>query len=252
MVQSMPSRRGLMRSGVLAALLFMPVGLFAAWFGAWDAFSARELQYRLLGIVFMFAAITIGAATTCLFHPRWSRTYCREAAVLAGMAGVGVGIYLLAMQLTAPGTSTGWSFSLAAIPWAAIVVASLGAVGLAWRATARAATDLPHDAVPADEGVKADSATRSEGSRGMRILAKGFVSLGVSASLLWGAAQFWYTNQYLPGTVDAALSISSELKELPLSGAKTGDRIFVGRIAIKNVSTTKVQVVSSVYSVVRV
>lgn len=49
------------RRGVLAALVLLLVGLFAARLGIWDAVSARDLQYRLLGTMFTVAGITMVA-----------------------------------------------------------------------------------------------------------------------------------------------------------------------------------------------
>ena len=159
---------------VLAGLLFVPVGLFAAWFGGWHAIFAWDTQYRLLSSMCAFAAITMVAAATCLFHPRWSRSYGREAATLAGAVGIAVGCWLLMVQLNVPEARAG------RLPWsAAIVLASVGAVWRARGATRAAAEQLAHDAdvAPASAGQQ----TRSRLWVGARLaggsVRKGFARL---------------------------------------------------------------------------
>lgn len=88
--------------------------------------------------------------------------------------------------------------------------------------------------------------------RGPHALITTLASLGLTASLLVGFAQFWYSNEYLPGAVGVALNITTELKEQAPSNTRADLRTFNGTLKVKNISTTKVQVVSSLYYVARV
>lgn len=219
-----------------AAVLFGAVGVFASWVGVLDLLSAADLQYKLIGLAYAVAGLVLLAGSAVLARESWRRKRGRVAAVAAGGAGVFVGGYLLLMQYRAPGLSPrrlppfpAWA------PWAAIVVVSLAAAVLGWWSTrAHAAEQLTWGAV------------------GGRLLAG-----GLSITVLFGGVQWWYTQQYQPGTIAAALTVTTELRPVPATagenaGEPSNAHMFEGTITVKNVSSTKVLIVTSLYQVTRV
>jgi hypothetical protein len=220
----------------VAALLFGAVGVFAAWVGMLDFLSAADFQYKLIGLAYAVAGLVLLAGSAVLARESWRRKRGRVAAVAAGVAGVFVGGYLLLMQYRAPGLSPrrlppfpSW------VPWAAIVVVSVGAAVLGWWSTrTHAAEQLTWGAV------------------GGRLFAG-----GLSITVLFGGVQWWYTQQYQPGTIAAALTVTTELRPVPATaGENAGEpsdaHMFEGTITVKNISSTKVLIVTSLYQVARV
>src|SRR4030095_14798021 len=76
-----------------AANVLLPLGLFAAILGAWDASSARGDQERLLGIIFALAGAIMLAAGVSLLTRTWRDEWGRPLGIIAGAAGVIVGGY---------------------------------------------------------------------------------------------------------------------------------------------------------------
>jgi hypothetical protein len=83
-------------------------------------------------------------------------------------------------------------------------------------------------------------------NQGWSILAKGLASLGISAGLIWGVVQFWYSNQYVPSTFGAALVISPTLTDV---GQLQGLRRLTAEVTIKNTSSTRIRAITSLYKV---
>jgi hypothetical protein len=220
----------------VAAVIFGAIGLFASWVGLLDFLSAANLQYKLTGLAFAVAGLVLLTGSAVLVRDPWRRTHGRVAAVAAGVAGVFVGGYLLLMQYRAPGLSPSRLPPFPAwVPWAGIVVASVAGALLGWRSTKdHAAEQVTWTVV------------------GGRLFAG-----GLSLTLLLSGVQWWYTQQYQPGTIAAALTVTTELRPSPATTAESaGDmpnpHMFEGTITIKNVSDTKVQIVASLYQVTKV
>jgi hypothetical protein len=217
----------------VAAVLFGAVGVFAFWVGVLDFLSAADFQYKLIGLAYAIAGLVLLASSAVIAREPWRRKRGRVAAVAAGVAGVFVGGYLLLMQYRAPGLSPRRLPPFPAwVPWAAIVVVSLAAAVLGWWSTkAHAAEQLTWTAV------------------GGRLFAG-----GLSVTVLFGGVQWWYTQQYQPGTIAAALTVTTELRPAPATagenaGESSDPHMFEGTITVKNVSSTKVLIVSSLYEV---
>ena len=238
-VSAPPDPRG---GGAANALL--PLGLFAAILGGWDATSARGDQERLLGIIFALAGLTMLAAGVCLLTRTWRDEWGRPLGIIAGAAGIVVGAYFAVSQMGYPGsTLLGIQIGHHRIFWFGIALIAAAAVAI-WR--------LPRPDSPATANARSDRDTaegRDTASKRARTVATVLASLGALATLLFGFLQFWYTNQYLPGKGGAALTATAELKELQ-PGDQTGRfRIFAATLKIKNIGNTKAQILSSLYTV---
>ncbi len=220
----------------VAAVIFGSVGVFASWLGLLDFLSAANLQYKLIGLAFAIAGLTMLAGSAVLGREPWRRTHGRVTAVAACVAGVFIGGYLLLMQYRAPGLSPNrLPFVPAWVPWAAIVVVSVAAGVLGWRSTKDHA---------------ADQVTWTAISG--RLFAG-----GLSLTVLFGGVQWWYTQQYQPGTIAAALTVTTELRPAPAMteenvGETSDPHMYEGTITIENVSDTKVQIVASLFQVTTV
>jgi hypothetical protein len=75
--------------------------------------------------------------------------------------------------------------------------------------------------------------------------------------VLFSGVQWWYTQQYQPGTIAAALTVTTELRPAPATTGENPDgtsdpHVFEGTITVTNVSSTKVQIVASLYQVTTV
>jgi hypothetical protein len=217
----------------VAAVLFGAVGAFAFWLGMLDSLSAANFQYKLIGLAFAIAGLTMLTGSAVLARKPWRYTHGRVTTVAACVAGVFIGGYLLLMQYRAPGLSPSRVPPFPAwVPWAAIVVASVAAGVLGWRST--------KDHV-------ADQVTWTAISG--RLFAG-----GLSVTVLFGGVQWWYSQQYKPGTIAAALTVTTELRPAPAMteenvGETSDPHMYEGTITIENVSDTKVQVVASLFQV---
>jgi hypothetical protein len=220
----------------VAAAPFGSIGMLAFWVGLLDFLSAANLQYKLIGLVFAVAGLIMLTGTAVLVRERWRRKRGRVAAVAAGVAGVAVGGYLLLMQYRAPDLSPSRLPPFPAwVPWAGVVLASVAGALLGWRSTKE----------HADEQLT------------WTAIGKPLFAGGLSVTVLLGGVQWWYTQQYQPNTIAAALTVTTELRPAPASSAESaGDmpnpHMFEGTIKVKNVSDTKVQIVASLYQVTRV
>jgi hypothetical protein len=165
----------------------------------------------------------------CLFHRRLRTTWGLTFGTLGGVAGVGVGLYLFISQL-------GYPYEERLILWSLVVLSSVLAVML-----------LPKNRpIPADHDASIPSETTSLPVRRWSTLTKALASLGISAGLVWGIVQFWYSNQYVPSTLGAALVISPNLKEV---GRLEDMRLFTAEVKVRNTSNTKVRALTSLYKV---
>lgn len=220
----------------VAAALFGAVGAFASWVGLLDLLSAANLQYKLIGLAFTVAGLVLLAGSAVLVRDTWRWKRGRVAAVAAGVAGVFVGGYLLVLQYRAPDLpGSRLPPFLTWAPWAVVVVASVSAAVLGWRST---------------EDHAADQVTWT--AIGGRLFAG-----GLSVTVLFSGVNWWYTQQYQPGTTAAALTVTAELRPAPATAqGKTDDapepHVFEGTITVENVSSTKVQIVASLYQVTTV
>lgn len=227
-----------------AANVLLPLGLFAAILGGWDASSAQGDQERLLGIIFALAGFTMLAAGVCLLTRTWRDEWGRPLGIIAGAAGVGVGLYFAVSQLGYPGaTLLGIPIGRGRVFWFGVTLMAAAAVAI-WRLPRpdSAATTHGGSLGVTDQG-------QDGGSRRARTVATVLASVGALVTLLFGFLQFWYTNQYLPGKGGTALAVTSNLKELE-SGHQTGmNRIFAATLKIKNISSTRTQILSSLYTI---
>jgi hypothetical protein len=226
-----------------AANVLLPLGLFAAILGGWDASSAQGDQERLLGIIFAFAGFTMLAAGVCLLSRTWRDEWGRPLGIIAGAAGVGVGLYFAVSQLGYPGaTLLGIPIGHGRTFWFGVTLMAAAAVAI-WRLPRPDSTATTHGGSVGDTHQGQDG-----GSKRARTVATVLASVGALVTLLFGFLQFWYTNQYLPGKGGTALAVTSNLKELE-SGDQTGrNRIFAATLKIKNISNTRTQILSSLYT----
>jgi hypothetical protein len=199
--------------------------------GLLDVLSAATLQYQLVGLAFAVAGLTLFTGSAVLLRKRWRGTHGRIAAVAAGVAGALVGIYLLLMQYRAPGLAPSRLPPFPAwVPWAGLVAASVAGAILGWWSTR--------------EYVDSQMKWTALGSR----LAAG----GLSITVLFAGVQWWYTQQYQPGTIAAALTVTTELKPATNEGDTSDPHLVEGTIRVKNVSDAKIQIVASLYQVTKV
>src|SRR4051794_31818148 len=162
-----------------AAMLFGAVGVFAFWVGLLDVLSAANLQYKLIGLAFAVAGLALLTGSAVLLRKRWRCTHGRIAAVAAGVAGAFVGIYLLVMQYRAPVLAPSRLPPFPAwVPWAGLVAASVAGAVLGWWSTGEYADDQVTWAA----------------------VSKRLVAGGLSVTVLFAGMQWWYTQQYQPGT----------------------------------------------------
>jgi uncharacterized protein affecting Mg2+/Co2+ transport len=205
--------------------------VFAFWVGLLDVLSAVNLQYKLIGLAFAMAGLALFTGSAVLLRKRWRCTHGRIAAVAAGVAGALVGIYLLVMQYRAPGLAPSRLPPLPAwVPWVSLVAASVAGAVLGWWSTREYA----------DSQVK----WTALGAR----LAAG----GLSVTVLFAGVQWWYTQQYQPGTIAAALTVTTELKPATSESDTSDPHQFEGTITVKNVSDAKIQIIASLYQVTKV
>src|SRR3954451_16057218 len=214
-----------------AAALFGAVGLFAISVGLLDVLSATNLQYKLIGFVFAVAGLALFTGSTVLLRRRWRATHGRIASIVAGLFGAFVGIYLLMLQYGAPALAPSrlppfpsW------VPWAALVVASGAGAVLGWWST----------------GEYADYQVT------WTAVSKRLVAGGLSVTVLFAGVNWWYTQQYQPNTIAAALTVTTELKPATGEGQTPNPHLFQGTIKVKNVADTKVEIVNSSYQVTKV
>jgi hypothetical protein len=218
---------------VIPVVVFAAIGLFATVFGLVDALSARGGQYRLVGLAFALAGLSMCSASGCHAYVPLRAKVGRSIGLLAGLAGTLVGGYLLLMQIRGPQSESTVRLCL----WSTIILASTAATIVAWVSTSRVA----------------------ETQYRIKTLAATVASAG-AISVAFGGIQWWYTNQYLPGAVGPALSIKTELKEQirPQHAVTQAPadpymypRVFQARVTIRNTSKTMVRVISSIYTAER-
>jgi len=214
-----------------AAALFGAVGLFAISVGLLDVLSATNLQYKLIGFAFAVAGLALFTGSTVLLRRRWRATHGRIASIVAGLFGAFVGVYLLMLQYGAPALAPSrlppfpsW------VPWAALVVASGAGAVLGWWST----------------GEYADYQVT------WTAVSKRLVAGGLSVTVLFAGVNWWYTQQYQPNTIAAALTVTTELKPATGEGQTPNPHLFQGTIKVKNVADTKVEIVNSSYQVTKV
>jgi hypothetical protein len=205
-----------------AGLALLPVAVFALWLGLLDTYSALGFQYRVLGFIFAVAGASTLAGSLSALVPKFRRTWVRPVGVLGGVSGVGIGAVLFLGELGDP--RVGWLLLWGLV----VVVCSVAVAGL----------------VVATTRMDGDAGAPSIGS-GMR-LTRALASAGLSASLVWGVFEFWYSNAYVPGSLGAALAISTDFKEMS-NGA--GHRMVTADVHFKNSTGTKVEVISSLYKI---
>lgn len=235
----------------LAAGVFLSIGGPAVVLGMLDALTAPDIEYRLLGLAFTLAGANLLAAALCLLLPGLTATWGRTVGISASVAGVAIGIYLTASQLGDPTAER-------LLLWSLIVVASATTVTLLPRADSPVPIILPDSVhrtgvTPAYAGQRLQTASaravdsaRAPAQRVMvsRLLA----SAGVSASLVLGIFQFWYSNDYVPSALGAALTISAHMQDVGVTG---GLIVVTADVTLKNATNTRVQVISSLVTVTR-
>jgi len=230
------------RGGGTANVL-LPLGLSAAILGAWDASSALGDQERFLGALFALAGLTMLAAGICVLSRTWRDEWGRPLGIIAGAAGIAVGAFFAISQIGFPGARLlGFWIGDGRVFCFGIALMAAAAVAI-WR------LPRPYEPKTPDATSDDDATTRQEGpSKRAKTVATVLASVGAIATLLFGFVQFWYTNQYLPAKGGAALTATGDLKELQ-PGDQTGNfRIFALTLTVKNAGTTKIQVLSSLYT----
>jgi hypothetical protein len=222
---------------IIPIVVLGTIGVLAIGVGIFDALTAPRLQYQLVGGMFTIAGLTMLSACACLAYSAWRSKAGRLAAVCGGTAGSVLSLYLLAAQAKAPGSLN--LVRLAA--WLIVGLVSVSAILVAWWSTRPCAADQ----------IKVGP-----------LLVKLISGVGIASALFTGV-QWWYANQYLPGAVGASLSIRTDMREQarPANSAtelsQVGDpyanpRVFNATITIENTSNTTVQVVASLYRVLRI
>ena len=217
---------------LLAASIFIMLGLPIGFLGLWDLSSALTLEYRLLGLVFVVVAAAMLAAAYCISYKELRYAWGFTIGASAGVLGVGVGLYLFISQW-------GYPHRRLVILWGIFTAFSTLSLLLLPRSDPKVSTP---------DGNTAPRATSPPeiNPRRWSAFTKAVASLGISATLIWGAMEFWYSNQYIPSTLGAALVISPTFKDVgPLGGL----RVFSVEVVVKNTSSTKVRVLTSLYKV---
>jgi len=227
-----------------AANVLLPLGLFAAIIGGWDAFSALADQDRFLGALFVLGGLSMLAAGICLLSSTWRDEWGRPLGIIAGVAGILIGLYFVLSQLGFPGDELfGFAIGRSGVFWFGVALMLAAAVAI-WR--------LPRPDEPTAADTMSDggaAAAQSSGSKRAKTVATVLATFGTAATLLFVFVQFWYTNQYLPAKNDAALALTADLNELKSSDQTSSFRVFAAKMTIKNISNTKTQVLSSPYAV---
>jgi hypothetical protein len=144
------------------------------------------------------------------------------AVAAAGISGAAVGSYLLVMELT--GISSD-NLSRSAL-WISIVLTTVGAAMILGAA------------------INDSGAQRRRVGATLKSIASAIGIVG----LLTGGAQWWYTNQYAPATINPAISIKTDITEY---GPPTEDHMRALKVdlTVKNTSKVALTVVASMYSV---
>jgi hypothetical protein len=230
------------RGGGTANVL-LPMGLFTAILGIWDASRALGDQERFLGALFALAGLTMLAAGICLLSSSWRDEWGRPLGILAGVAGLAVGAYFAASQIGFPGARfLGFWVGDSRVFWFGVVLMAAAALAL-WR------LPRPDESATTNPTSEGGAASENGGSKRAKTVTTVLASVGAFATLLLGVVQFWYTNQYLPAKGGAALTATANIKELQ-PGDQTGRfRMFAVTMRVKNIGATKTQVLSSLYTV---
>jgi hypothetical protein len=227
-----------------SANVLLPLGLFAAIIGGWDASTALGDQERFLGALFALGGLSMLAAGICLLSSAWRDEWGRPLGIIAGVAGILVGLYFAVTQLGFPGDELlGFPIGRSGVFWFGVAAMLVAAVAI-WR--------LPRPDEPTAADTMSDggsAATQSSGSKRAKTVATVLATLGTAATLLFVFVQFWYTNQYLPAKNGAALALTADLNELRLADQRSGFRVFAAKLTIKNISSTKTQILASLYTV---
>jgi hypothetical protein len=202
--------------------------VFAAGFGLVDAVNAPVTQYQIVGLAFAVAGMVMLVGCACLMNPRWHQSSGRIAAIAAGLSGTLVGAYLALAQIAEPeGLDTA-----RLMLWLGIVLTAVGAGVVGW-------LQAPRSATAAQVGP----------------VTKGLASILAAVGLLAGGAQWWYTNQYLPGKINPALAIhldATEYGNFPSTDEPaTHPRVYKVDVSIKNTSRTTIRAATSMFSVLR-
>jgi hypothetical protein len=227
-----------------SANVLLPLGLFATILGVWDASSALGDQERFVGALFALAGLTMLAAGISLLSRAWRDEWGRPLGIIAGAAGIGVGAYLTISQIGFPGARLpGFWIGNSWVFWLGVALMAAAAVAL---------SRLPRPDEATAAKATSNDGDQEGGSKRAKTVATVLASVGAIATLLLGFVQFWYTNQYLPARGGAALAATGDLKELPPGDQSGKFRIFAVTLRVKNTGGTKVQVLSSLYTVVGV
>src|ERR1700730_16584963 len=186
-----------------------------------------------MGMDLAAVGLLMVVAGICLGFETWGRTRGRLLALLAGISGLLLSVYLFAIQLDYRAGHR--SFLLVA--WAAAGIACAFAI---WRRP-----------LPARESKSRPGAIQASPaeSRANQIVSR-LASLGVTLGLGFSLLQFWYTYQYTPSQSRSfSLTVSSTLTDLgPLSRDPQMHSLYVHTI-IKNPGGSEIKVLQSAYAV---
>jgi hypothetical protein len=181
----------------------------AVWIGIVDVFLPVSLSAQLVGLSYLLAgvaglagAVLLICKTKMLWQEEEAITFTKWQFRLAG-AGVVAGLYV---DITIALSSFRYELVKAYI-FAALALALLGLLLAYFRLPIRPK---------------------------LRGIGKALAGAGVSAGLLTVAAQFWYQNFYLPGSVQVGIEYSLSAGPVVQSGS---NRFVTLRFTMKNVSS---------------
>lgn len=245
-----------------SAILLSPVGGFALVVGAHDAFASAEVASRAGGWLLLVAGICLCTAVVLLFlkgAPVWVST----VGILVSPLAIGIGVALVGADLLTPDRN------ISAVVIAVLVVAAVaaGAVksrvspkrsavgatcvlllfliisvvsGDRWQPIFLWAWFASNGAIAMYALWDARPPTFELSATRVLVTVGGVITLGALVSV----AQFWYTSQYLPTTLPASLTVSTDLEQL--EGSDDADVVRV-TLTVENTAQTQAKILGSVY-----
>ncbi len=204
-----------------SAFVLGGIGAFGLALGGSDTFGAIDPESRVVGVVVLLAGGMALIGAVCMTAPRLRTMWSRPLGLVAAAAGACLGILL-----TADGV--GYPHPEHAVLWLVIAAASFvaGLPLIRMRPSQASAEKRPREQATV------------VGIVGATVPAAAF-----ALSLL----QFGYNTAYVPVNAGAALAITGNLSR-SISASAAMDEYTID-LALKNTSSTKVQVVASLFSV---
>jgi hypothetical protein len=216
-------------------LSYTTFGVLLLIVGIYDTFTALDEQYRTLAIVFALVGTIMIGAGICLAWPSWNERLGRDLVVMGSISSFFVGVYFIVTQLI--------SIRPRPLIMALGVIVTVGSVIAGMRLFV-----VNPESSRLESNAGNQNPSQGERSRGHKTILAGLASLGITAGLIWTIFQFWYTSQYLPGLIGATITVNGELKT-DQSHSENDLTEMTGTVKIKNSTTIKAQIISSLYTV---